>query len=181
MFPLKQINCLVFSKLKGSLEMFLHSLLFIYTLYKFSRLLCFSFHCALCPVFLMQNLTQCRVGRFTRSVGRCAGLGWPLGWFALFLPAPGALPLIDLFAAAVTRPLSVTPVCLCIARHARFKDNEDGMQEARQIFTQLDDLDKEDMNMNHKDEGGAMATLTGKGRRMEQVRKEQNRIGKKVR
>jgi len=24
------------------------------------------------------------------------------------------------------------------------------MQEARQIFTQLDDLDKEDMNMNHK-------------------------------
>lgn len=23
------------------------------------------------------------------------------------------------------------------------------MQEARQIFTQLDDLDKEDMNMNH--------------------------------
>lgn len=39
---------------------------------------------------------------------------------------------------------------LCRASHARFKDNEDGMQEARQIFTQLDDLDKEDMNMNHK-------------------------------
>jgi len=27
------------------------------------------------------------------------------------------------------------------------------MQEAKQIFTQLDDLDKEDMNMNHKANG----------------------------
>jgi len=71
-----------------------------------------------------------------------------MGWTCFIHSRSSSVPL-----APTLQPLSLPLPCLCIARHARFKDNEDGMQEAKQIFTQLDDLDKEDMNMNHKANG----------------------------
>lgn len=82
-------------------------------------------------VFYMQNLTQNRVLN---------------AWWASGLVEASVVRLLHFLHES--RALSA--LSLCTASHARFKDNEDGMQEARQIFTQLDDLDKEDMNMNHK-------------------------------